>query len=376
MNKKFTTALWFSVLLLLFAFLLAACGNTAASAQPGGVGVSQTTGAQQTMTVSVTVAGVFREYALPQTKSGMMRPAIDHEGRIWFGEMGHNYLAVFDPHVGTFQQIVPPHGKFGVMGVEVAADDTIWFAEQYANYIGHYFPATHRFQIYPLPNILAPDPSNPGKTVTLPAAPNDLTIDAGGNIWFTELNANDIARLDPHSGAIKQYALATSSKSQALNPYGIAVDSRGRVWFTEVSSSSIGWLDPSTGAQHTYSFPGLSTGLMEIASDPRGLIWITSFNAGLLLNLNPQTGAVTRYYASAPGGNAGGVYGLTITAGGEVWVTLAALNIIARLDVAADRFIYYPIPTSASLPLGIVSGPHGTFWFTEAGSDKIGMLQP
>jgi streptogramin lyase len=362
--------------LLLLVFLLAACGESVSATQPISSGVSPGANAQQTMTASVSATGVFREYALPQTNSGMMRPAIDHEGRIWFGEMGHNYLAVFDPRTGKFQQIVPPHGMFGIMGVEVAADDTIWFAEQYANYIGHFFPVTHHFQIFPLPTITAADPSNAGKTITLPAAPNDLVIDAHGNIWFTELNANDIARLDPHSGAIRQFALTTSSKSQTLNPYGIAIDAQGRVWFTEVSSNSFGWLDPATGAQHMYTISGLSTGLMEIASDPHGMIWITSFNAGLLLNLNPQTGAITRYYAAAPGGNAGGVYGLTITANGEVWVALSALDVIARLDVAADRFVYYAIPTRASLPIGVVSGANHTFWFTEAGSDKIGMLQP
>jgi virginiamycin B lyase len=363
-------------LLLCIAFLLAACGDAFTPTQPVGPIDSPAVSAQQTVTASVTATGTFREYALPQTNSGLMRPAIDREGRIWFGEMGHNYLAVFDPRTGVFQQLTPPHGMYGIMGVEVAADDTIWYAEQYANYIGHFSPATHHYQVYQLPDVAAPDPSNPGKTVTLPAAPNDIAIDAHGNIWFTEQNANAIGRLDPQTGAIRQFSLATSSSAQSLNPYGIAIDPHGRVWFTEASTSTIGMLDPTTGAQHVYPLPGLSTGLMEIASDPHGTIWVTSFNAGLLLSLNPQTGAITRYYAPAPGGNAGGLYGLTITPNGEIWVTLSALSIIARLDVAADRFIYYSIPTSDSLPLGIVSGAHNTFWFTEAGSDRIGMLQP
>ena len=129
-----------------------------------------------------------------------MRPAIDHEGRIWFGEMGHNLLADFDPHSQKFQQITPPRGRSGIMGVIVAADDTIWFAEQYANYIGHYFPATGQFQTYPLPTLTVPDQGVPGKTLTLPSAPNDLALDKQGNIWFTELNANAVGRLNMRSG--------------------------------------------------------------------------------------------------------------------------------------------------------------------------------
>lgn len=361
--------------LLLIALLFAACGDTPTPTLATGPGGSPAVSSQQT-TASVTATGIFREYALPQNNSGLMRPAIDHEGRIWFGEMGRNFLAVFNPRTGVFQQIKPLHGMFGIMGVEVAPDGTIWYAEQYANYIGHYFPLTQRFQLFQLPDVSAPDPSNAGKTQSLPAAPNDLTFDARGNVWFTELNANAIGRLDPRSGAIKQFALTTSAKAQPLNPYGIAVDPRGRIWFTEASTSTIGWLDPATGALHFYALAGVAPGLMEIASDPHGVIWVTSFNAGLLLSLNPQTGAIKRYYAPAPGGNAGGLYGLTIMPNGEVWVTLSALSIIARLDVAANRFVYYTIPTSSSLPLGIVSDANQTLWFTEAGSDKIGMLQP
>src|SRR6476620_7013356 len=87
-----------------------------------------------------TTSGTFQEYPLPQPNSGLMRPAIDQQGRLWFGEMGHNFLTSFDPQTHIFQQITPPYGKAGIMGVTVAPDDTIWVAEQYANYIGHYNP--------------------------------------------------------------------------------------------------------------------------------------------------------------------------------------------------------------------------------------------
>ena len=133
---------------------------------------------------TITAAGTFREYPLPQSNDGLMRLAIDHEGCLWFGEMNRNFLAVFDPRTRAFQQWTPPGGKYGIMGIQVAADDTIWFAEQYANYIGHYFPATGRYQLYRLSWFTVPDPGNAGKTLSLPVAPNDLALDARGNVWF------------------------------------------------------------------------------------------------------------------------------------------------------------------------------------------------
>jgi len=315
--------------------------------------------------------GNFHEYSLPNSNSGLMRPAIDHTGRIWFGEMGHNFLAVFNPRTQKFQQMTPPHGRSGIMGVVVASDDTVWFAEQYANYIGHYFPATGQFQTYPLPTLTIPDPADSGKTLTLPSAPNDLALDKHGNAWFTELNADALGRLDTHSGLIRQYPLSAKKSAQTLNPYGIAIDPQGYVWFTEASTNHIGRLDPTTGQISYFTMQGSSTPLMEIAADAHGIIWATSFSSGLLLSLNSNTGLFTPYYAPS----SGGLYGITITPTGQVWVTITAENVIAHLDVAANRFIGYAIPTSSSLPLGVVVAANNTLWFTEAGVDKIGMLQ-
>src|SRR5258708_2898088 len=103
---------------------------------------------QPPTTSAITATGQFREYPFPQSDSQVMRLAIDHEGRVWFGEMGRNYLAVFDPRTRTSEQTTPPHGRYGTMGMQVAPDDTILIAEQYANYIRPYFPTTRRSRLY------------------------------------------------------------------------------------------------------------------------------------------------------------------------------------------------------------------------------------
>ncbi len=361
---------------ILLTLLLAACNGINTQPTGNNSSATSTTSTQTEITPAIMAIGSFREYPLPQSHSGLMRPAIDHEGRLWFGEMGHNYLAVFDPRTQTFQQMTPPHGRSGIMGIAVAPDDTIWFAEQYANYIGHYFPSGH-YRIYPLPTLTIPDPGNAGKMLSLPSAPNDIALDTHGGVWFTELNADSLGRLDTATGYIRQYPLSTKKSIQILNPYGITVDQQGMVWFTESSNNHLGRLDPATGKISLFTMPGLgaNTTLMEIASDAQGTIWATTFTAGLLLSFNPHTSTFNPYYAPYTGNSTGGLYGLTVTARGQVWITVSAENVIARLDVAEKRFVYYPIPTKDSVPLGVVMDANNTLWFTEAGSDKIGMLR-
>ncbi|HTD19439.1 MAG TPA: hypothetical protein VK667_07900, partial [Ktedonobacteraceae bacterium] len=322
----------------------------------------------------LTVTGTFREYPYPRLDSEVMRPAIDHQGQIWFGAMGQNALVVFNPHTQTFQYLTPPHGHHGIMGVLVAPDDTIWFAEQFANYIGHYFPTTGHYQLYPLPWLSLPDPRHTGHARSLPSAPNELALDAHGDVWFTEFNADSLGRLDPQIGHIRQYPLSARSSVQTLYPYGVSIDPQGMVWFTEAGANRLGRLDPSTGALHLFAVPEPHALLMEIAVDGQGAIWVTSFTPGLLFRFTPGSGTFTTYAVPLNGSEQGALYGLLATRSGDIWMTILAANVIARLDVAAGRFIYYHIPAPGSLPLGLAMDTNHNLWFT--GVNTIGKLQP
>ncbi len=210
--------------------------------------------------------------------------------------------------------------------------------------------------------------------MSFPSGPNDLAFDEHGNLWFTEFNADMLGRLDSRTGLIQHYPLSPSKSVETLYPYGITIDTQGMAWFTESSNDHIGRLDPATGAISYFTPPGPEAQLMEIASAPDGMIWATAFTPGLLLRLDPRTGSFTSYHALFTGSDKSGLYGLLITSSGEVWVTISAENVIARLDIKANRFIYYPLPTKGSLPLGLVMSADHTIWFNDV--DSVGMLRP
>ena len=356
----------------LLALLAAACADNHSPAPAAGARDASPAGPHLAATSSVTATGDLREYSLPTSDSGIMGPAIDHQGRVWFGEMNHNHLTVFDPRTQRFRQAAIPDGQLGIMGVAVGPDDTVWYAEAYANYVGHYFPATGRFETFPLPTISAPDPRDPSKHQALPSAPNEVAIDAHGAVWFTEMNADAIGRLDPHSGKIHHYPLAAGKSAPGLTPFGIALGPQGLVWFTEFTTERIGRLDPATGRVRYFTDPAVTVPLMKVAVDPGGAVWATSSASGFLVRLVPDTGATTPYrFASASA-----VDGLAITPTGQVWITIGAENIVARLDVAAGRFLSYAVPTVGGWPFGVVAAADNTVWFSEARRDKIGMLRP
>ncbi|HEY0754240.1 MAG TPA: hypothetical protein VGD98_09780 [Ktedonobacteraceae bacterium] len=352
-------------LILLLAMLLAACSNAYPASSNDGGPIGSSTSQSQVVT------GMFQEFALPQTKSGLMRPVIDAQGRVWFGEMNRNYLGAYDPRSKSFWQGTPPSGKAGVMGIIATPDDTIWFAEQYANYIGHFSPQSGQYRIYALPMIVVPDPSKPGQTQSLPSAPNDLALDQQhATLWFTELNANQLGSLNTRTGLIREYPLTREPNAQAQHPYGITVDAHGMVWFSEATSSRLGQLDPASGKVSYFTPPGVTAPLMELANDARGQIWATTFANSQLLQFDPVSARFTIY--STPG--SGSLYGLLSASNGDVWVAPSAGNLLVRLATRERRFYSYLIPTANSVPLGLAEDRYHAIWFTESGSDKIGVL--
>src|SRR5690348_16336757 len=104
-------------LLGLLALVLAGCG---AASGPG-------QGSSTALPYTITTANI-RAFPMPKPQSGLMRPAVDSQGNIWFGEMTGNRLGRLNPHTGQVDEWTPPNADYGIMGIVVDAQDHIWFA--------------------------------------------------------------------------------------------------------------------------------------------------------------------------------------------------------------------------------------------------------
>lgn len=358
-------------LLCLFLWLLPACSNFTQDSQAGNR-------SQDSVPLTVAASGRFREYTLPQTHSGLMRPAVDSQGRVWFSEMSSDYLAVFNPHTGTLQQMTPPESTGGLMGVTVAPDDTVWFAEEYGNFIGHYDPRSGQFKNYHLPTLSIPDPQDAQKKLKLSSAPNEIAFDAHGNVWFTELNADSVGMLNPKTGEIKHHPLSAQLSVQKLNPYGLVFDRQGMLWITLSSSAQLARLDPTSGKVQLYSLPDPQLYLMQVTSDRQGNIWTTGFNKLRLLKYEPASTRFTSYPVSVKKSQEtdGTVYDVVSLGNGDIWMSVPSENALARLDAKSHALTFTPLPTSGAYPLGLASTSDETqLWFTESASDKIGVYK-
>jgi virginiamycin B lyase len=159
------------------------------------------------------------------------------------------------------------------------------------------------------------------------AHPHDPAVGADGALWFTEQMTNKIGRLDPKSGAFKEYPL----KLEDSGPHGLVSDREGNIWFTGNFKGYIGKLDPKTGAVTEYKIP-----------DPKGE--------------DPHTAVFDGQ--------------------GTLWFTLQVANMVGRLDPRSGKIELKKAPTADSHPYGIAISSKGIPIFCEFATNKMAKIDP
>jgi virginiamycin B lyase len=294
-------------------------------------------------------------YKVSPPDAGLMLPAVDRQGNIWFGEMATSRLARLDPHSGTITTWTPPAGEEGIMGIAIDALGNVWFAEQNANYIGRFDPVRQTFKIFSFG-------SGKSQRVGL----EDLEFDASGKLWFTEIGAARIGRLDPANGGIQTWPLPASS-SGAAYPFGLAITPDGQIWFGTYQGGVLGHLDPATGRILLYPLANSAEQVYSMAADAQGQIWFTELQFGKLGRIDTATGKITELPVPTTLGNPEDLHGILV-ANGEVWFTSSGANALVRYSPADDTFTFFQLPVPDSIPFGLALTPTGTLWFTAGGN--------
>jgi virginiamycin B lyase len=246
-----------------------------------------------------------------------------------------------------------------------------------------------------------PQPASAVSLSEFAPLPRESSLPAGvvggpdGAVWFTELNSypftgqvGRIGRLEP-GGALTEYSLPGSNDQ----PTGIAPGPDGNLWFTNFGSDTIGRITPA-GAISEYGGIVAGGAPEDVTTGPDGALWFTEggYNAGNRVGrIDPGSGSVRQYCirgcGGAPGYQGDGLQPGGIVSGpdGRLWFTEAnpADNASPYGDagvgyVAAtstDGAVHeYPVPTRDAQPTDIAVGSDGALWFTERIANRIGRI--
>jgi virginiamycin B lyase len=200
------------------------------------------------------------------------------------------------------------------------------------------------------------------------ARPHDPLAARDGSIWWAAQLANKLGRVDPKTGAIREYTL----KSAFTGPHGLVEDKAGNIWFTGNLSGMIGKLDPNTGIVTEYPLPDANAKDPHTLNfDQSGILWFTVQQANMVGRLDPATGAIKLLTSPTPKSRP---YGIKINAQGIPVFVEFGTNKIATIDPKTLAIKEYTLPDAGARPRRLAIGPDGTIWYADFARGMIGKL--
>jgi len=200
--------------------------------------------------------------------------------------------------------------------------------------------------------------------------PHDPLATRDGAIWWTGQLANKLGRLDPKTGAMREYVL----KTPHTGPHGLTEDSDGNIWFTGNNAGLIGKLDPRTGEVTEHKLPD------PAAKDPHtlifdrdGILWFTVQQANRVGRLDPKTGEIKLVTSPTPRARP---YGMAVNSRNVVFFVEFGTNKVASIDAKTMAITEYPLPDPGARPRRIAISPDDIIWYTDFARGFLGRLDP
>ena len=196
--------------------------------------------------------------------------------------------------------------------------------------------------------------------------PHDPVAAKDGSIWWTGQLANKLGRIDPKTGAIREYTL----KSPHTGPHGFAEDRDGNIWFTGNAIAAIGKLDPKTGITTEYKLPDAKAkDPHTINIDQKGIVWFTVQQGNFVGKVDPKTGEVKLV---TPPTERSRPYGLVINSKGVPWYVPFGTNKIAKIDPETMAITEFPLPNAAARPRRLWFENDDSIWYTDFPRGMLG----
>jgi virginiamycin B lyase len=210
--------------------------------------------------------------------------------------------------------------------------------------------------------------------------PHDVILTPDGTVWYNSFAEQILGRLDPATGAVKEYVVPTLKPNAPLGGLALRPDAEGQVWMGLAYQAGVARFDPKTESFRMYPLPAPQnqdhTQTTEV--EPRhmhvdGKVWIEDSGTYSIYRMDVKTGAIEVFQPfPIPSPN---VYDITTDEQNNVYFTVFGRGDIGRVDAKTGEIRIWPTPTKMSSPRrGTLDVKTGRFWFGEFAGDRIGMF--
>ena len=299
---------------------------------------------------------VYVEYEMPGPSRMPFSAAPDKNGFLWIPDFGvANKITRLDPKTGEMKDFpIPFTGTGAIHSAVPAADGSVWIAEQGSNRVGRWDPATEKITEFQ-------DAYVPGKEgIENGGSKHTVRIDPSGKVWASGI---PLTRFDPETSKFTRF------DSGGGYIYDVKPDKNGDVWFTNIFANKIGKVDGKTNQVSLWTIPTADSGprRMEIGVD--GMIYSGEFYGGKMAQFDPKTLAFREFPLPGPDPSP---YAMGVDANGYLWYDSHNTDTINRFDPKTGNVIVYPFPHSEIVMREFFRDAQGRMWYGSAPNNKVG----
>jgi virginiamycin B lyase len=211
--------------------------------------------------------------------------------------------------------------------------------------------------------------------------PHDVVLDKNKQIWYSSFGEQKIGRVNPATGAVKEYDVEISKPEFPTGILALRNDRDGMLWIGNMYQASIARFDP---AAENFKFftPAKednlpSTQLNQVSamnSGVDGKVWAQNSGFAGVHRFDLATGKVETWAPFKESKEPHNIYDVISDSKNNAFFTDFRKEQIGRIDAKTGEVKLFDIPTKGAAPRRGSMDDQDRLWFGEYRGHKIGML--
>ena len=213
------------------------------------------------------------------------------------------------------------------------------------------------------------------------AQPHDVILDRKGRIWYSAFGEQKIGRVDPATGAVKEYDIAVSKPDYPTGVLALRGDREGRLWLGNMYQASIARFDPESEKFQFFTPPVednlSSTQLNQVSpwnSGVDGKVWAQNSGFAGVHRFDVASGKGETWAPFKESKEPHNIYDVISDSHNNAFFTDFRQQHIGRIDAKTGEVTLYETPTKGSSPRRGTMDSRDRLWFGEYRGHNIGML--
>jgi virginiamycin B lyase len=215
-------------------------------------------------------------------------------------------------------------------------------------------------------------------------SPHDVIVDADGIAWYSSFGEQNLGRLDPKTGEVKEFAIPQHKPGWPTGLLGLRSDREGNLWLGNMYQATIARFDKAQ--RFTYwqlpkaqNIDAAQVNMVSAqSSHVDGKVWMQNNGFAGVHRLDIASGKVETWepFKKAPKGEPHNIYDVIPDSQNNAWFTDFRQRHIGRIDAKTGEVKLYEIPGNDGVraPRRGQMDAQDRLWFAEYRGDRIGML--